>query len=101
MLAKAFVGLLAVAAISYGGAVVYLGHCPFACHSRCGGTQETTTPCCQTPLSSSGSTEQTPCCENENCDVASGVVGVCGTAVVAEPTACPFCKTQSTASQQP
>jgi hypothetical protein len=80
MLAKVMVSLLAVAAISYGGAALYMGGCPFsACHSRCGGTQSTgsTSSCCQTPTATSCSTEQMPCCSED-----AAVVGVCGSAIV-------------------
>jgi hypothetical protein len=82
MLAKVLVSLLAVAAISYGGVAVYMGGCPFsACHSRCGGTQSEcpVSSCC--PSTTSTCTEQEPgCCEEM--DVTTGLVGVCGSAVV-------------------
>jgi hypothetical protein len=100
MLAKVLVGLVAVAAISYGGAAVYMGGCPFsACgRSHCNGQPAaTTSSCCQTPSSSSSCTEsEMACCETD--DVTTGLVGICGTAVAGERAACEACPVAATAA---
>jgi len=72
MLTKVIASLFAVAAISYGGAALYMGGCPFSggCHSQCGGTTATTAPCCTSETSPSCCETEAGCCDDE--DVTTG-----------------------------
>jgi hypothetical protein len=87
MLAKVCVGLLATAALAYGGAALYVGGCPFSacCHSSCGGTQTEST-CPQANPSPCCPQTETSCCETPGATCAA--VSVCGSAVPCDAT-CP------------